>query len=70
MLNEDPDPAVGALASACLHVADLPRALAWWCDGLGLLEVDRGDDFAVLSAGGWVEGVLLGGAQGGRGGRG
>lgn len=25
--------------------------MAYWADALGFLEVDRGDDFAVLSAG-------------------
>ena len=59
VLNEEPDAEVGALASLCLAVADLGASLAFYCDALGLLEVDRGDEFVVLAAGG--PGVEAGG---------
>ena len=51
VVGEDPDPAVGELASLCLNVTELERSLEFWSHGLGLLEVDRGDDFATLSCG-------------------
>lgn len=51
VLNEDPDEQVGSLASLCLHVTDIDRSLAFWADVLGLLEIDKGDDFVVLSSG-------------------
>lgn len=51
VVNEDPSEDVGSLCSLCLHVTDLGRSLAFWADTLGLLEIDRGDDFAVLSSG-------------------
>lgn len=50
VLNEDPTDS-GYLASVCLAATDLERSVAYWADALGFLEVDRGDDFAVLSAG-------------------
>lgn len=37
--------------TCALQSADLERSVAYWADALGFLEVDRGDDFAVMSAG-------------------
>lgn len=39
------------LAPPPRQVTDLERSVAYWADVLGFLEVDRGDDFAVMSAG-------------------
>lgn len=71
VLNEDPDEQVGALASVCLAAADLGASVAFYADCLGMLEVDRGDDFAVLAAGGGVRGIHGGEGRGwwGAGGR-
>ncbi|KAL4425502.1 hypothetical protein ABPG75_009518 [Micractinium tetrahymenae] len=51
VLNEDPNEEVGSLCSLCLHVADINRSLAFWADALGFLEIDKGDEFVVLSSG-------------------
>lgn len=37
--------------TCALQSADLERSVAYWADVLGFLEVDRGDEFAVMSAG-------------------
>lgn len=51
VVNEDPNEDVGSLCSLCLHVTDIGRSLAFWADTLGFLEIDKGDDFVVLSSG-------------------
>ncbi|PSC76476.1 Glyoxalase domain-containing 4 [Micractinium conductrix] len=51
VLNEDPREDVGYVTSLCLHVTDLDCSLAFWADTLGFLEIDKGDDFVVLSCG-------------------
>lgn len=51
IVDEDPAPDCGPLSSISLHVTDLAKSQEFWCDAVGLLEVDRGDDFIVLSAG-------------------
>jgi catechol 2,3-dioxygenase-like lactoylglutathione lyase family enzyme len=51
IVGEDPDPGVGPIVSICLHVSDLQASLRSWTDGLGLLEVDHGDEWATLSCG-------------------
>ncbi|KAL4419410.1 hypothetical protein ABPG77_003384 [Micractinium sp. CCAP 211/92] len=51
VVNDDPKEDVGSLCSLCLHVTDIARSLAFWSDLLGFLEIDKGDDFVVLSSG-------------------
>lgn len=55
VIGEDPDPDVGPIASVCINIngseAHLPAVLTLWVDALGLLEIDRGEDFITLSAG-------------------
>lgn len=58
VLNEEPTDA-GTLASLCLNVASLERAAAFYQDVLGFLEIDKGggdggNEFVVLSCGGWA----------------
>ncbi|EFN57800.1 hypothetical protein CHLNCDRAFT_20875 [Chlorella variabilis] len=50
VLNEDPTD-VGCLSSLCLAVTDIDKSIAFWADVLGMLEIDKGDDFVVLSSG-------------------
>ena len=51
IVGEDPTPDVGAICSVCLNVTSLEQSLSFWVDVLGLLEIDRGDDYVTLSCG-------------------
>lgn len=51
VVGEDPDPGVGALCGLCLNVTDVQRAEQFWAGLLGLLEVERGEDFVALACG-------------------
>lgn len=51
VVNDDPNPDVGPIASLALNVSSLARAEAFWIDTLGFLEVDRGADYIVCTTG-------------------
>ncbi|GAB4816839.1 hypothetical protein N2152v2_003885 [Parachlorella kessleri] len=53
VINEEPSDA-GPVSSLCLRVTSLEKAADFWCDCLGLLEVDKGSSpvpFITLSTG-------------------
>ena len=51
VVGEDPDLNVGPLEMVCLNVTDIEKSLKFYTEVLGLLEVDKGDDYMTLSCG-------------------